>query len=563
MVWHFFKKDFRLLWPMALALAAAQALCAARTRVLGHFNEPAALYRLTSFLPIVVFLGVALVTISAVHQNPLPGVRQDWLTRPVRRRDVWLSKVLFVVLLVVTPIFTMDIVEGLSVQLPLRMSIAGAASRALLLLGGFALPALVVGAVTRSFTEALVVAIVAAVALDTIVILGAAALPPGTFFVAPAGMQWVALACASIVMTVAAAVTLWFQHTYRRTGSARVMAMVGALMTTITMVALPVSAAMQIQRWTWGSTADAAITVHFAPDSQATPGEPAPRDPGVLAAGDALMQEGNGGYTTILIPMRIEGIARGNLLQTDQLRARITAADGAVIYDDSRICLRFGSIGASCRMYSVEIHSGESSAAHSLATAHVGLPNILYQRVKNQAVNMELGFSLTSFAPDADQVTGTHSDVRQLSHLGSCATRIDADGDEVELRCLTGAKEPPCIVARLEDPQTQKRNPAFSGCRPDYAPFRLQLSTDAVSQIGLALPFRDPSGLAQFPVDASAIDRAQVRLTTFTPVSHFRRSLSIPNVRLADWEASRESALIPLLQNSMRIATKSSSAADR
>ena len=40
MVWHFFKKDFRLLWPMALALAAAQALCAARTWVLGHFNEP-------------------------------------------------------------------------------------------------------------------------------------------------------------------------------------------------------------------------------------------------------------------------------------------------------------------------------------------------------------------------------------------------------------------------------------------------------------------------------------------------------------------------------------------
>src|SRR5687767_11876450 len=115
MVWHFFKKDFRLLWPMALALAAAQALCAARTSVLGHFNEPTALYHLTSFLPVLVLLGIVLVTISAVHQDPLPGIRQDWLTRPVRRRDVWLSKVVFVLLLVVTPIFAIDVVEQLSV----------------------------------------------------------------------------------------------------------------------------------------------------------------------------------------------------------------------------------------------------------------------------------------------------------------------------------------------------------------------------------------------------------------------------------------------------------------
>ena len=116
------------------------------------------------------------MTISAVHQDPLPGIRQDWLTRPVRRRDVWLSKVVFVLLMVVTPIFAIDVVEQLSVHLPLPMSVAGRGLRALLLFSALALPALVLGAVTRSLTEALVVAIVAAVALATLASLGPAAL---------------------------------------------------------------------------------------------------------------------------------------------------------------------------------------------------------------------------------------------------------------------------------------------------------------------------------------------------------------------------------------------------
>jgi hypothetical protein len=528
MVWHFFKKDFRLLWPMALALAAVQALCAARTWVLGHFIEPRALYTLTSFLPMLVLLGIVLVTISAVHQDPLPGIRQDWLTRPVRRRAVWLSKVLFVVLMVVTPIFAIDVVEQLSVQLPLPMSVAGAASRALLLFSTLALPALVLGAVTRSLTEALVVAIVAAVALAALAVFGPAALFPEAVFSAPPGTQWIPLACALLVMMAAAAVILWFQHTYRRTGLARVMALVGALITTLTLVALPASAALQIQRWTWGRAIDEGLSVHFDPGSRASP-----------VARKALFQAGKSEYTTILIPLQIEGMAHDNILHTDQLNVRITAADGAVYFDNRRICLRHGTFGADCRLNWVEIHADESRSPHSFATAHLGLPTALYQRVKDHAVNLQLSFLLTSFAPEPAQRTGTNSSVRPLSHLGSCATRIDADGDEVKLRCLISAKAPSCIAATLEDPQTRKRNPELSGCLPDYAPFRLRPSMDVVSRVGIALPFRDPSGLAQFPVDASAIARAQVRLTTFAPVSHSRGSLSIQNVRLADWEASR------------------------
>ncbi len=550
MVWHFFKKDFRLLWPTALALAAAQALCAVRTSVLGHFQEPLALYQLTRALPVLVCLGVALVTIVAVHQDALPGVRQDWLTRPVRRRDVWLSKVLFVLLLVVMPFFAIDVLEELSVQLPLTMSIAGAASRSFMLIGILVLPALTLGAVTRSFTEALILGIVATVAISTLVMLGLAAFPPEMLFGVPSGTQWIQFACALLVMAVAAAVTLWFQHSYRRTGLARAIAIVGALMTNAVLAALPASAAMGIQRWTWGHAVEDAVALHFAPDSQTTSNksgerlslqdEPNSRDPASAAARQALAQAQNTQYAKLVIPLRIEGMAPRHILRTDQLSVRITAADGAVYFDGGRICLRSGAIGASCRLNGLEIRTDKSGAPDSFATAQVGLPTALYQRIKDQAVTLQLDFSLTSFEPDPAQLMGTNSSVHQVSQLGSCATRIDADEDEVELRCLTSAKVPSCVVAVLEDPQTEKHNPELYGCLPDYAPFPMYPSSlDVVRQVGMSLPFHDPSGLAQFPVDSPAIGRAQIRLTTFTPVSHFQRSLSIPNVRLADWEASR------------------------
>jgi hypothetical protein len=46
-----------------------------------------------------------------------------------------------------------------------------------------------------------------------------------------------------------------------------------------------------------------------------------------------------------------------------------------------------------------------------------------------------------------------------LPEMGSCATRIDADADEVELGCLTNVGIPLCASAVLEGPQTHERNP--------------------------------------------------------------------------------------------------------
>src|SRR5579863_10352887 len=185
MIWHFFKKDVRLLWPMALAVCAVQALSSLRTVLLGHFNEPRILAFFTSYIQVLVFLGIVLIAISAVHQDPLPGVRQDWLTRPVKRRDVWLSKVLFMVLLVLAPIFLIDITEQLALHLPYLSSITAAASRSFVLLSLFALPALALGSFTRSLADALIFCIISIIALTLLIMLTLVMAKPGTLGLVP------------------------------------------------------------------------------------------------------------------------------------------------------------------------------------------------------------------------------------------------------------------------------------------------------------------------------------------------------------------------------------------
>ena len=51
------------------------------------------------------------------------------------------------------------------------------------------------------------------------------------------------------------------------------------------------------------------------------------------------------------------------------------------------------------------------------------------------------------------------------------------------------------------------------------------------------LHFRDPQGLAKYPVDASQLADIRVSLKTYAPVAHFTRHLTIPQIRLGDWQA--------------------------
>src|ERR1700761_7893184 len=103
MIWHIFKKDLRLLWPFGFASAILQFAIVAVHLKLGVFEEEPIFSSVLLLLESVMYFGVAVLIASVVHEDSVVGTRQDWLVRPIRRRDLLLAKLLFLLLAVQVP----------------------------------------------------------------------------------------------------------------------------------------------------------------------------------------------------------------------------------------------------------------------------------------------------------------------------------------------------------------------------------------------------------------------------------------------------------------------------
>jgi len=548
MVWHIFKKDVRLLWPMSLFVVIAAALCAVRTTLLGFFNQPV-LERLTFFLPYLVYLGVAIVAITAVHQEALSDPQEDWLIRPIRRRDLVLSKVLFVLLTVNVPLMVVDAVQQLALHFPLSVSIGVAVSRALVMVFAFSLPALMLGAVTRSLIDAFVFGIVAAIGFAFLFMFATSALSPALVGIGDQpGMLWISVCIAGLVMLIGSAATLAFQYSTRRTPMARGIGLAAVLAAMCTFICFPRTAVIAIQESLWGSSNSGGIKLRFDPSHEWARSDPegAPAygsfvPAKVVAARAAEAARISRQMAKIRLPLSISGLHPGDILFADRITVRLVEKTGRVLYEGAGVCTRGpAGVGVTCSDNRLEVWA---SSAETLAETmeipveqRLNLPIAVYQRIKDEPVRVEVLYALTRFVARSSQRINATGDVQSLSEMGSCATRIDNDADEVELGCLTNVGVPSCAGVVLEDPQTNKRNPELHLCDPNYGPFHRIALEDAVERSELSIPFHDRSGLAHYPVGSAAIHRARIEVTAYDPVGHFRSSVAMADIRLVEWQ---------------------------
>jgi len=90
MAWHIFRKDLKLLWRMALGVALINLMHRAIQSGAGIFRNasvtPAVL--LSGILGTISLLATGVLIVMVVQQDPIPGLTQDWLVRPIRRSRV-------------------------------------------------------------------------------------------------------------------------------------------------------------------------------------------------------------------------------------------------------------------------------------------------------------------------------------------------------------------------------------------------------------------------------------------------------------------------------------------
>jgi hypothetical protein len=445
------------------------------------------------------------------------------------------------------PITIVDVIQQLALHFPLSVSIGAAASRSIVLVFAISLPALLLGAVTRSLTGAFVFAIAAAIGFEFLFAFATSAMSPALFQIGgQSGMLWISVGAAILVVTVGTAATLAFQYATRRSLVARIFAVATVFIALCTLVCLPSTAIIALQESLWtsfGSSGEVELT--FDPSRQAIPAPPTRSlsygngstvPASVVAARAAEKARIERQMERVRLPLRIAGVHPGDVLIADRVAVRIMSPTGKVLYQGARVCTRGGTgVGITCSDNELRVWASAAENSAIPSEQRLNLPIAVYERIKNEPVRLEVEYVLTRLVPRSTRTMSAAGELLLLPEMGSCATRIDNDVDEVQLGCLTNVGVPSCAAAVLEDPQTNERNPTLHVCDPNYGPLRRAGLEDAVSRTRLSIPFRDRSGLAHYPVDSTAIERARILLTVYDPVDHFQRTLAIPSIRLRNW----------------------------
>lgn len=523
MSWHILRKDCRLLWPLILIVTAMHFAKTALYISLGHFGEPQTLRPLGLVFSCLALLGLVVLVVAAIHQDVLTDVRQDWLVRPIKRMDLLLAKILFVVLMVHGPLLIADWIEGLVSGISIYAAAYSALSRGLVLLCLFSIPAALIASVTRNLTEViagLLTALIGVFVFGTFVRLAHGLPPP----LSGTGLQWITFSSWCLLAVAAAALVLPFQFSYRHTGSSRGL-MAGFFGVALLAILMPWKSSFAIQRWLAPQTEMAdTLSLAFQPSQ------------GRFQVSRGASNTTISGTATIVhLPLLIAGLPTNALLLTDNAEVRLLKMNGSVVYQGSSHVSVDGAGSITETLMTVREDEAHQNEAHTYQK--IAFPSLAYNRLKNEPLRMEIEYFVTLFRSSAVHQVTNFSGEQPLADFGTCATRVDRDGDEIELACLDTKRPPSCFSAVLEHAPSGLKNPEIFSCTPNYAPFSANLLPSIVSRFGGGVPFFDPSGLRTYPVNASKLAESRLVLTAYEPQSHFTRKLIIPEIRLSDWEA--------------------------
>jgi hypothetical protein len=520
MVWHIFKKDWKLLWIFVVAVASLHGIAELIIFKLGLFGEEPTLEMLSHAVPILAFFGSAFLTIAIVHLEAIPGVRQDWLARPIRRPDLLLEKFVFVVLTVEGPVFGVNLLEGLTNGFSFQQSLLAAASRLLFLLFFMVLPIFILASVTQNMTEAFIFGCGCTFIIGAFLTLaeyfnGAT---HGILIVVPhSGIGWIGEVFRFALVALAAVVILKLQYFRRQSVTSRFLLIVFGLLLLGSMF-LPWKPVYAIQQRLSPKAGAAAITM-VAFDPQVGRYRPAS---GVDASSVTGPRRGEDN-TDVFLPLQITGIHNDTILLTDRVEALVMGSQGGLLYHGNGDSLYVDRPG---------LTRTEGPIYQRLA-----VPVGVYRRFKDEPVRVEINYSLTLFVLSKAYSMAALGGDERMPGFGWCETRMNEAETAVELRCMQPGKGPTCATLFLENASTGARNPARSGCGSDYTPYGDRPFPDNITHFGGNIPFRDTSGLAKFPVDGPQLPQSRVVIRVYQPEDHFTRSLTIPEIRLKDWEA--------------------------
>lgn len=519
MIWHIFKKDWRLLWPFVAAVAVLWWIEAFILFRLGLFGENRVLQNLSSSLLLfTAVFGTMFLVVAIVHLDSVPGVRQDWLVRPIPRGKLLLEKLLFALLLVVGPVFAANLFQGVANGFALQAVLCAAAAAAAIFGCLFVLPFFALGAVTEDMTRAFIFGAVCA-AVGSAILSWANDmndLARGTIITAAhSGISWIPVTLELVLVAIGAGVVLWLQYFHRRTMVGRLV-IVGFGVVILAAQLMPWKPAFAIERQ-FSKQPAAAAGVQLAFDAGLGKFKSASGVPGSSQNLQAIRGDQS---ANVFLPLRSANIPSDSILLSDRVDFYVSS-EGREIYH---------GVG-----HDVEIDRGGANSDEKTAYQQLQLPMSFYAGAKEKPVAVRTDYSLTLFGLARTYSLAALNGSERMPGFGWCQTEINEAETAVEVHCMQLSRAPICATVFLENSSTAVQNPARAMCRGDFGLLWFPIP-DAMARYGGNVPFRDPSGLAKYPVDGSQLADSRVVIRVYEPVDHFVRTVAIPEIRLGDWE---------------------------
>lgn len=528
MIGHIFKKDFRLRWPYGLAVATAQFAIVAIHQKLGVFETQRTFSAVLLALEIMTNIGVAVLIATVVHEDSVVGMRQDWLVRPIRRRDLLAAKLLFLLLTVQVPLLLAGVIGGLANGFPLWPSLSEALSQNIYFLIGFTLPVFAFVSLTGSTSEALGVAfmmIVGSILGLNVLILPITGNPLGS--TSNTGLAWIPLTFRFAIYFSGALTILVLQY-FRRATRASWLVLTASVAICIFSALVPWKVVFALQKAIAPAPIEAqSIAVRFNPGCLQSATATLPVRNPAIAKGDQNQEMNED--TILHIPLLFIGIPRGSILKINSTFARITVSHTT----------RKQIISAMADRGDFEVPDDDQRTSEPrLVDEILHVRSNIYARIKDAPVTLQLEYSVTLLKLSSTHtIPAVNGDVL-ITGLGHCKTRLNDSQTEVYLKCLDIGNTSQCTTALLQNPTTGLHNPSLHGCRDDYAPYfgRYQ-PPDTLLLRSVDFDFRDPSGLIHYPVNESTVNGAHVLIKNYNVAGHFTMHLTVPAIRLAEWSA--------------------------
>ena len=521
MVWHIFKKDWKLLWSFVLMAGLLQWISVFVFYKRGLFNEDATLEMLARYLPTLAFFASMFLIAAIVHLEALPGIREDWLTRPISRSVLLLEKFILIVVTVEGPIFAANLAQGLANGFSLKSSFFDALLYSLFLLFFLFLPIFAFASVTKNMTEAFIFGCGCTFIIAAFLTLSGylnEVSHQTLISVTHSGIGWIGEVLRFAILTLAASAILGLQYFRRKTTLARILVISFGVLLLISTY-LPWKPAFAIEkRLSPRPGAGGALNITFDPTRERF--KPLS---GLGASEQNGRRNGAESDAKVFLPLRITGMGSEAILLADRVEVHVFDSEGRVVYH---------GIGEE-----FEVPREGPEPKEEPLYQQISIPMPIYEKVHDQDLTVRMDYSLTLFGLDGSFSLPALNGDERTPAWGWCQTKMNEAGTAVQLHCMKPGRGPTCGTVFLENLTSGARNPSRSSCLSEYAPFNDRPVPDVMARFGTSLSFRDPTGLAKYPVDGSQLPQSRVVIRTYLPEDHFVRTLMIPRTKLRAWES--------------------------